>query len=143
MLLFVAMPIVEAVYQIIQTKSIQNPYVCDAYAIIKASDKEMAPAVLMHPEARTTKGLASPLPPVCNAPPCRRYAGPGAGDRAGTGLAVRHSCSAHGTTCKQTCSAKFARNDSKTTHLGDAPLLVVLLHWVQLLRRRGGRRRTR
>ncbi len=27
-----------------------------------------------------------------------------------------------------TCSAKVARKDSKTIHLGDAPLLAVLLH---------------
>ena len=54
----------------------------------------------------------------CPEGPLLRHPGPGAGDRAGTALAVRHSCSAHGTTCKQTCSAKFVRNDSKTTHLG-------------------------
>src|SRR5215208_7972931 len=60
-LLFVAMPIVEAVYQIIQTKSIQNPYVCDAYAIIKASDKwpRRRPASPRGPE--TTGGEANGL----------------------------------------------------------------------------------
>jgi hypothetical protein len=38
-LLFVALPIVEAVYQIIQMKSIKDTYICGAYAIIEASDK--------------------------------------------------------------------------------------------------------